>query len=92
MYLGIDLGTSELKVCLVDPSQRIVDSAAVTLDISRPRPQWSEQAPRDWLLALNEALAALRALSGEGIQRGHMKLHARRLDESAARVGVKEHP
>lgn len=43
-------------------------------------------------VGLASNLAALRALSGEGIQRGHMKLHARRLDESAARVGVKEHP
>ncbi len=30
-------------------------------------------------------LAALRALAGEGIQRGHMKLHARRLEESSPR-------
>lgn len=88
MYLGIDLGTSELKVCLVDPSQRIVDSAAVTLDISRPRPQWSEQAPRDWLLALNEALAALarrpallaevRGLAVSGQMHGAVLLDAQR--------------
>jgi hydroxymethylglutaryl-CoA reductase len=29
-------------------------------------------------------LAALKALAGEGIQRGHMRLHRRRLDEAAA--------
>jgi hydroxymethylglutaryl-CoA reductase len=38
-------------------------------------------------VGLASNLAALRALAGEGIQRGHMKLHARRLDESAAREG-----
>ncbi|HUQ06475.1 MAG TPA: hydroxymethylglutaryl-CoA reductase, degradative, partial [Kofleriaceae bacterium] len=38
-------------------------------------------------VGLASNLAALRALAGEGIQRGHMKLHARRLDEAAAREG-----
>jgi hydroxymethylglutaryl-CoA reductase len=36
-------------------------------------------------VGLASNLAALRALAGEGIQRGHMKLHARRLDESTPR-------
>jgi hydroxymethylglutaryl-CoA reductase len=35
-------------------------------------------------VGLASNLAALRALAGEGIQRGHMKLHARRLDDGAA--------
>lgn len=42
-------------------------------------------------VGLASNLAALRALAGEGIQRGHMKLHAklhaRRLDDGAAREG-----
>jgi hydroxymethylglutaryl-CoA reductase len=38
-------------------------------------------------VGLASNLAALRALAGEGIQRGHMKLHARRLDERAAIEG-----
>ena len=59
MYLGIDLGTSELKVCLVDATQRIVDSAAVKLHLSRPAPQWAEQAPEAWVQALHEAIGIL---------------------------------
>ena len=46
-------------------------------------------------VGLASNLAALRALAGEGIQRGHMKLHARRLDAAAegeARAGAKEQP
>jgi hydroxymethylglutaryl-CoA reductase len=35
-------------------------------------------------LGLASNLAALRALAGEGIQRGHMKLHARRLEPADA--------
>ncbi|MND07068.1 3-hydroxy-3-methylglutaryl-coenzyme A reductase [compost metagenome] len=33
-------------------------------------------------VGLASNLAALRALAGEGIQRGHMRLHARRLEET----------
>ncbi len=62
MYLGIDLGTSELKAILVDSEQQAtLASAGVKLEISRPRPQWSEQAPETWVLALHRALDALRA-------------------------------
>ena len=61
MYLGIDLGTSELKTCLVDEAQRVVGSTAAKLEISRPKSLWSEQAPQAWVLAMHEAMDALRA-------------------------------
>jgi hydroxymethylglutaryl-CoA reductase len=35
-------------------------------------------------VGLASNLAALKALAGEGIQRGHMRLHRRRLDEPPA--------
>jgi hydroxymethylglutaryl-CoA reductase len=35
-------------------------------------------------------LAALKALSGEGIQRGHMKLHKRKLEANAGDGAVAE--
>ena len=38
-------------------------------------------------LGLAQNLAALRALSAEGIQRGHMKLHARNVATSAGATG-----
>ncbi len=57
MYLGIDLGTAELKVVLVDPERQCtVASAGAKLEMSRPRPQWSEQAPAAWVQALHETL------------------------------------
>src|SRR5207248_11413502 len=34
-------------------------------------------------------LAALKALSGEGIQRGHMKLHKRKLEEARGAADVR---
>ncbi len=48
MYLGIDLGTSEVKAVLVDDAQRCVARAGVKLQLSRPQRLWSEQAPEDW--------------------------------------------
>jgi xylulokinase len=60
MYLGVDLGTSSVKVLLVDEAQRVVGDVSSPLEVSRPRPLWSEQDPDDWWRATEEAVAALR--------------------------------
>jgi len=61
MYLGIDLGTSEVKALLLDEAGAIVGAAGAPLEVSRPRPRWSEQAPEDWWNAALAAVDALRA-------------------------------
>jgi xylulokinase len=61
MYLGIDLGTSGVKVLLMDTDQTIVGSANGALDVSRPHPGWSEQDPAHWIDATEKAIGALRA-------------------------------
>ncbi|MDB5857623.1 MAG: xylulokinase, partial [Ramlibacter sp.] len=61
MFLGIDLGTSELKVLLLDEHHRILATAGERLAIQRPRPLWSEQHPADWWTALDAALLRLAA-------------------------------
>ena len=58
--LGIDLGTSELKLALVDATGALVASAGAPLTVSRPRPHWAEQHPHDWWDALVIAANALR--------------------------------
>jgi hypothetical protein len=60
VYLGIDLGTSELKVVLVDSTQRLIATARSELGVQRPQPLWSEQQPADWWHAVEAALADLR--------------------------------
>ena len=45
MYLGIDLGTSELKAVLIDRQGEIVASSHMALTVQRPHPQWAEQSP-----------------------------------------------
>jgi xylulokinase len=61
MYLGIDLGTSELKVLLLDAQHRIRATVGEPLTLQRPQPLWSEQHPADWWAATGRALARLRA-------------------------------
>jgi xylulokinase len=60
MFLGIDLGTSELKLLLLDEQQRIVASTGVALTVQRPQPLWSEQQPADWWAALDLGMAQLK--------------------------------
>lgn len=61
MYAGIDLGTSEVKVVLLDDEGKLVASAGERLDVSRPQPGWSEQHPHDWWHATGQAMAKLRS-------------------------------
>jgi xylulokinase len=87
MYLGIDLGTSGVKVLLLDDAQRIVAVADAPLTVSRPQPQWSEQHPQQWWDALDaamrrlaslapQALAAVRAIGLSGQMHGAVLLDA----------------
>ncbi len=59
-FLGIDLGTSELKLLLIDGSGAVVGRAAAPLTVSRPAPLWSEQDPADWSTATTRAIEQLR--------------------------------
>lgn len=60
MYLGIDLGTSGLKLLLLNTQHQVLASADAPLTLQRPQPSWSEQHPSDWWLALESAVAQLR--------------------------------
>ena len=60
MYLGIDLGTSAVKVVLVGDDDTVSDQASGSLEVSRPQPLWSEQDPASWWAATNEAVCALK--------------------------------
>ena len=59
MYIGIDLGTSGVKVVLLNESQEIIATTHQSLPISRPHPLWLEQNPEDWQHATNLAMLAL---------------------------------
>ena len=61
MYLGIDLGTSGLKLLLLNAQHQVQASADAPLTLQRPHAAWSEQDPHEWWLALDRAAAQLRA-------------------------------
>jgi xylulokinase len=67
MFLGIDLGTSELKLLLLDEQHRIVATTGVALTVQRPQPLWSEQDPADWWAALDTGMARLKAEHGAAL-------------------------
>ncbi len=59
MFLGIDIGTSSVKALLADEAGAVAAQASAPLTVSRPKPNWSEQAPADWWQAVNQAVLAL---------------------------------
>jgi xylulokinase len=61
MYLGIDLGTSEVKLLLLGADGQLAGQVGVRLDVSRPWPLWSEQSPEAWWAATEAAVDELRA-------------------------------
>ena len=59
LYLGVDLGTSSVKVLAVDEGGAVVKTASRTYPLSFPRPGWSEQNPADWWEATAACLREL---------------------------------
>lgn len=60
MYIGLDLGTSGIKALLMDAQQRIIGSANASITVSRPHAGWSEQEPKEWIGACEQAMEQLR--------------------------------
>ena len=48
MYLGIDIGTSSVKVVLVEKPTEIISSEYSNIDVCRPKPGWYEQNSSIW--------------------------------------------
>ena len=48
VYLGIDIGTTNIKALLVDEAGKVLKSMSHTLSLSAPYPAWAEQNPEDW--------------------------------------------
>ncbi len=50
-YIGIDLGTSSVKLLLVTADGVVLNSVTKEYPTSYPQSGWSEQSPEDWLTA-----------------------------------------
>lgn len=68
-YLGIDLGTSSVKLLLSDEKGNIIKTAARDYPLIFPAEGWSEQNPSDWIEGTFSALNEIT----EGLDRSLIK-------------------
>ncbi len=58
-YIGIDLGTSSVKLLLTDSKGNILNVVSKEYDVMYPNPGWTEQDPRLWWLRTKEGIKEL---------------------------------
>ena len=58
-FIGADLGTSSLKLLLVDGDGNILNKAVKNYSVSYPSPGWSEQDPNLWWSAFVDGIKEL---------------------------------
>ncbi len=56
---GIDLGTSSVKVIVIDEKGQILFSTTKDYKLSSPREGWFEQDPNDWVKAVDDCLSEI---------------------------------
>ena len=59
LYIGIDLGTSAMKLLLMDRMGDIKNVVSKEYPLDFPQPGWSQQNPEDWKWALYEGVPEL---------------------------------
>ncbi len=59
LYIGVDLGTSAVKLLLMRGNGEIVKIVTKEYPLFFPRPGWSEQNPEDWFTKTMEGLQEL---------------------------------
>lgn len=60
-FIGADLGTSSLKLLLVNKNGEIIKSVTNDYPVFFPKPGWSEQNPKDWWEAFKTGIKELTA-------------------------------
>lgn len=58
-YIGVDLGTSAMKLLLLDEKGEIYNTVTKEYPLEFPKPGWSQQNPFDWERALMEGIPCL---------------------------------
>ena len=59
LYIGIDLGTSAVKLLLMDEAGNIKNIVSKEYPLEFPQPGWSQQNPEDWRKAVLEGIPEL---------------------------------
>ncbi|ADH60018.1 xylulokinase [Thermoanaerobacter mathranii subsp. mathranii str. A3] len=63
-FLGIDLGTSAVKIILVEENGNVIGSTSKEYPVYYPQPGWSEQNPEDWWNATKDGIRELIIKTG----------------------------
>lgn len=58
-YIGVDLGTSAVKLLLMEGNGKICNIVSNEYPLSFPHPGWSEQKPEDWWNAVVDGIKKL---------------------------------
>ena len=59
LYIGVDLGTSAVKLLLMESTGKILNVVTKEYPLEFPQPGWSQQAPEDWRKAVLEGIPEL---------------------------------
>lgn len=59
LYIGVDLGTSAVKLLLMDANGKIENIVSKEYPLAFPHPGWSEQKPEDWYANAIEGIKEL---------------------------------
>ena len=59
LYIGIDLGTSAVKLLLMDEAGQIKNVVSRAYPLEFPKPGWSQQKPEDWKEAVFSGIREL---------------------------------
>ena len=70
LYIGIDLGTSAVKLLLMEADGQIRKIVSREYPLRFPHPGWSEQNPADWLAAVKDGIRELVSGCDAGQVRG----------------------
>ena len=60
LYIGVDLGTSAVKLLLMEENGKIVNIVSKEYPLYFPHPGWSEQKPEDWY---EQSIAGIKELT-----------------------------
>lgn len=62
LYIGVDLGTSAVKLLMMDSEGKIQKIVSKEYPLYFPHPDWSEQKPEDWF---EKSMEGIRELTAE---------------------------
>ena len=83
LYIGVDLGTSAVKLLLMDENGNIHKIVSREYPLYFPHPGWSEQKPGDWFAQSMEGIRELTAECDKSQVRGRYSSNVIRWSEES---------